>query len=105
MNTNGVDLEAARTAVARWRILVTLNAGRPAPVSEGIIHRTLGESDMTLSPMELRRELAYLEDRKLVIIRHREGPTWSAELTHHGIDVVEYTVDCHPGIDRPKKWW
>ena len=25
-------------------------------------------------------------------------------MTPNGVDVVEYTVDCDPGIARPKKW-
>jgi hypothetical protein len=27
------------------------------------------------------------------------------KLTRIGIDVVEYTVECDPGIARPKKYW
>ena len=27
-----------------------------------------------------------------------------ADLTRHGVDVAEYTVDCEPGIARPAKY-
>jgi hypothetical protein len=27
-----------------------------------------------------------------------------AELTRYGVDIVEYTIACEPGIARPKKW-
>jgi hypothetical protein len=41
----------------------------------------------------------------VVVLTNRNGPVWSAELTHHGVDIVEYTVDCFPGIARPPKWY
>jgi len=40
-----------------------------------------------------------------VILKRHEGAPWTAELTRHGVDVVEYTVECEPGIARPKKYW
>ena len=36
--------------------------------------------------------------------RH-EGAPWTARLTRHGRDFVEYTIDAEPGIARPKKYW
>ena len=30
---------------------------------------------------------------------------WFADLTRHGIDLAEYTVDCDPGISRPTRFW
>ncbi len=100
-----MDAEKARIEVLRWRILQTLDAGRPYPVSEDIVMKTVSGDDMPFSPRELRRELDYLEDRKLINITGRDSAYWSAELTHHGVDVVEYTVECLPGIARPPKYW
>jgi len=58
-----------------------------------------------MTQMELRRELGYLEDRELVIVTGRDSPQWHAKLSRHGVDVVEYTVECHAGIARPQKYW
>jgi hypothetical protein len=51
---------------------------------------------------ELRRELDYLEERELVKIKRDPLDRWMVELARFGIDVAEYTVDCDPGISRPK---
>ena len=100
-----MDMEKKRIEVLRWRILQTVEKGRPYAVSEEIIMATVSGDDMPVSPRELRREMDYLEDRKLITLKGRDTACWSAELTHYGVDVVEYTIDCHPGIARPKKYW
>lgn len=100
-----VDLDRAQREEARWRILRALDAGRPQPVAETLIWRTLTDIELQLSPHDVRRELGYLESRGLVEILNRDEPTWLARLTRHGIDFVEYTIDAQPGIARPKKWW
>lgn len=100
-----VDLEKAQREQVRWRILKALDAGRPFPVSEVMILQVLQDAVLHVTPHGLRRELDYLEDRKLVTIQGKGTlPVWSAELTHFGVDLVEYTVDCFPGIARPAKW-
>ena len=100
-----VDLDKAHREQARWRILKVLDAGRPEPVGETIILQVLQDASLPITPHGLRRELDYLADRRLVTIRGRNAPVWSAELTHFGVDIVEYTIDCLPGISRPKKWF
>lgn len=100
-----MDPEKKRIEVLRWRILQTLDVGRPYPVPEDVIRATVSGEDMPATPKELRREMAYLEDRKLIIIAGKDTAWWVAELTHHGVDVVEYTVECLPGIARPVKYW
>jgi hypothetical protein len=99
------DIEKKRIEVLRWRILQTLNVGRPYMVSEDLLMSTVCGDDMPVSPQGLRRELDYLEDRKLVKLTGRDTACWSAELTHYGVDVVEYTIECLPGIVRPPKYW
>ncbi len=99
-----IDFEKAQREEARWRILRGLDAGRPRPVSETILFRLLQDIQLPLTPQHLRRELDYLEDRGLVRLLGQNTPTWSAELTRHGVDVVEYTIECDPGIARPAKW-
>lgn len=99
-----VDFERAQREEARWRILRALDAGRPISVSETIILRTLQDIKLGLTAHGLRRELDYLEDRELIVIEGRDSPVWIAALTRLGVDVVEYTVPCQPGIARPAKW-
>jgi len=99
-----VDIERAQREEARWRILRALDAGRPGAVSETILFRCLQDIKLKMSPRELRRHLDYLQDRSLITILDEDTSTWSAELTRVGIDVVEYTVPCEPGIARPPKW-
>lgn len=100
-----MDLEKNRREALRWRILQTLDVGRPYPVSDDILLATVAGDDMPVTPTELRRELDYLEDRKLLVITGRDTAHWIAELTRYGVDIVEYTIDCHPGIARPRKYW
>lgn len=102
---NEIDLEKAKKENLRWQILAALNAARPIGASETIIETAVRGVISDITILWLRRELDYLEHRKLISISGRKTPTWHAELTRDGVDVVEYTVDCDPGIARPEKWW
>lgn len=97
-----MDLEKAQREEMRWRILKVLDAGRPFPVNESLILRTLQDVSLPATAQELRRQLDYLEDRKLIKLLGVGTGLWSAELTHYGVDLIEYTVDCFPGIARPR---
>lgn len=98
-----MDIEREQREEMRWRALVVLNAGRPKPVSESLILRVLTDVALPATPHSLRRELDYLEHRQLIRITNREKPVWMCELTRLGVDVVEYTVACDPGIARPEQ--
>ncbi len=100
---NEIDLERAQREEARWRILRVLDIGRPRGVSETVIWRTLNDIELPITVHGVRRELHYLCDRGLVTITGEDAETWVAALTRDGVDVVEYTVPCHPGIARPPK--
>jgi len=97
------DLAKAMREEVRWRILVAADFGRPYPVTEQIIWHTLSDIKLLVTPLELRQELDYLDKRQLIDINGRDTPIWSATLTRDGIDVVEYTVPCDPGIARPPR--
>lgn len=100
-----VDFEKHQREEARWRILRVLDIGRPNPVAETLIWRHLtSDLKLPMTPHGVRRELDYLEERGLVKISGRDTPIWLSELTRDGIDVVEHTVECDPGIARPPKW-
>ncbi|MBW7998492.1 MAG: hypothetical protein FVQ81_18350 [Candidatus Glassbacteria bacterium] len=99
----GVDLEKARREETRWRILKALDAGRPHSVTEALLLSVLDDVHLSVTELELRRELDYLEDRGLVHIHGKDDNDWQADLTRDGVDVVEYTVSVEPGIARPPK--
>jgi len=89
---------------ARWRILATLYMGMSGPpLSENLLLDVLSDAELPVTLDELRRDLVYLEDRKLIHIKDRKAPTWHASLGHHGVDIVEYSVECLPGIGRPPR--
>ncbi len=99
-----IDLEKARREELRWLILRALHAAQPVGAAETIIRNAVDPCIPDLTITELRRELDYLEERDLISISDRHRPIWVAKIGRYGIDVVEYTVDCDPGIARPKEW-
>ena len=100
-----MDMDKARRETIRWHILVAINSGRPYAVAEPLILSAIQSIPVECTARDLRRELDYLEDRDLVDLNRAEGAPWSAELSRYGVDVVEYTLPCDPGIARPKKYW
>lgn len=100
-----IDVEKAHREHLRWLILLVLDKARPLGAPEQLILSVLQQVPVQVTTHELRRELDYLTDRRLVDVTGRDSPQWHAELTRHGVDVVEYTVDVEPGIARPKKYW
>lgn len=100
-----LDMARVRREALRWLILLTLNNARPIGAFEGLV-LSVGQSEYPdATALELRRELDYLDERKLVKLDKQPSGRWHAELTRYGIDVAEYTVDCAPGISRPTKYW
>lgn len=100
-----IDIEKHKREGLRWLILETLNSARPIGANEGLIINVANEIQGQVTHHELRRELDYLTDRKLVEVTGKDSPVWHAELSRHGVDVVEYTVPCDAGIARPRKYW
>ena len=95
----------AQRAVLRWRILKTIEIGRPYKVAEDIIYQTVAGPDMPITGHDLRRQLDYLKIRGLLLVTGQGTPQWAAELTRYGVDLVEYEVECEAGIARPVKYW
>lgn len=85
----------------RWYLLVALNVSRPAGAGTQILLSVIQATYTDATEHEVRRELDYLEERKLVAIQKDPLNRWTCELTRYGIDIAEYTVDCGPGIARP----
>lgn len=95
----------ARTEGIRWQMISILNKARPHTTSEQFLIDVLRQLYPDITGIELRRELDYLADRKLVDIVKQPIGLWFADLTRLGVDIAEYTIDCQPGIARPEKYW
>lgn len=100
-----IDHARLRREAIRWLILLTLNNARPVGAFESLVLSVAQSEYPDATALELRRELDYLHGRELVRVDKQPSGKWRAELTRHGVDVAEYTVDCEPGIARPAKYW
>lgn len=100
-----LDPAKVRRESMRWNILLTLNNARPIGAYEELVLATIQAIYPDATALEVRRELDYLADRKLVELRKEPSGRWFCDLTRYGVDVAEYTVDCAPGIARPEKYW
>jgi len=105
------DLEKARRENLRWLILLALNSAQPVGASEQVVFSAITPMMPDLTQLEMRRNLDYLAERDLITITgraingHPGQPQWFCKLDRFGLDVVEYTVPCEPGIARPNKYW
>lgn len=100
-----MDIAKVRREMMRWNIILTLNNARPIGAAEELVLSVVQAISPDATAQEVRRELDYLEERALVKIHREPNGHWHAELTRHGVDLAEYTVDCDPGIARPLKYW
>jgi len=94
-----------RRETLRWYLLLALGNARPEDLAEEIVQSTMRAIYPDATPVEVRRELDYLAGRDLVALRKEPSGRWWSRLTRHGMDLVEYTIDCEPGIARPTKYW
>lgn len=85
----------------RWLLLMTMNIARPSEVTLPMLRGVLAGVYADTTEMEIRRELDYLAERKLVSVQTDPLGQVRAKLERYGIDIAEYTVDCAPGIARP----
>ncbi len=99
-----IDMQKLRREFMRWMLLITLNNARASGgASELLLLQVIHSEYNDATPMEVRAELDYLEARDLIAIRRRPDGRWEADIERYGIDIVEYTVACEPGIARPRK--
>lgn len=94
-------LERSLREALRWRVLEVLDVARPHWLAEVVLLAGFAVGWPGVTKEVLRRELDYLELRQLLSL-NRSEPDWQAKLTREGVDIVEYTVDCEPGIARPQ---
>ena len=95
----------ARRENLRWLILLALNSAQPVGTSEQVVLSAITPMLPDLTPLELRRNLDYGRARPGHDHSRDLQPQWFCKLDRYGIDVVEYTVACEPGIARPAKYW
>lgn len=100
-----IDMEKVRREQMRWVLLLGLNNASPEGAYEEVLLAIVQALHPDASKLEVRKHLDYLENRRLVELRKEPNGRWWADLTRYGSDVVEYTVDCEPGIARPEKYW
>jgi hypothetical protein len=99
------DMAKARRESMRWQLLNALNKARPIGAMDILLLSVMQAIYADSSVNELHTQLEYLADRKLLVLTKQPDGHWHSKLTHYGIDIVEYTVDCHAGIARPEKYW
>ncbi|HFG8719844.1 TPA: hypothetical protein ACGH7G_001437 [Salmonella enterica subsp. enterica serovar Hvittingfoss] len=99
------DIIRVRRESLRWSLLVALNKSRPYTTSEQLLFDIARSIYVDATKLEVRQELDYLSDRRLIEITKQPSGMWFADLTRTGIDLVEYTIPCDPGIARPDKYW
>jgi hypothetical protein len=92
-----------RSETMRWLILVTVDMtrarlkGMNTAAVLAIIQATYPDT----THLELRKEIDYLVERELVRIEVDPLDNWFVTLMRYGIEVVQYTCPCDPGIARP----
>lgn len=100
-----VDTAKVRREFMRWVILLTLQNARPYGTFEAVLLTTMHGVYPDATKEEIRLQLDYLESRKLIELDKKPDGRWWADLTRYGVDIVEYTIPCEPGIARPEKYW
>lgn len=93
--------EKIRREAMRWHLLQIADVARPVGIYTEAMLPIIQSVYADSTENELRRNLDYLEERELVKVKKDPTDRWYVELTRTGIEVVEYTIDCQPGIARP----
>ena len=97
--------EKARREGMRWHLINTLNKARPYTSSEVFLLDVMRGIYPDATALELRQQLDYLKDRRLVELVKQPSGMWFADLKRLDVDIAEYTIDCEAGIARPPKYW
>lgn len=97
--------EKARREGMRWHLINTLNKARPYTSSEVFLLDVMRGIYPDATALELRQQLDYLKDRRLVELVKQPSGMWFADLNRLGVDIAEYTIECEAGIARPPKYW
>lgn len=96
-----LDIARSRREGLRWNILKMLHLSAPYTAGEVQIIDVMRGIYRDVTQDELRKQLDYLFDRCLITLDKTPTGQWFADIGRFGIDLVEYTVECEPGIARP----
>lgn len=88
----------------RWVLMLALYNARPIGAWEELLLSVVQGVWSDASKNEVRLNLDYLLDRKLVELKKEPSGRWFGELNRYGVDIVEYVLPCEPGIARPEKY-
>lgn len=100
-----IDHARVRREYLRWVLMLTLNNARPMGCHDSTALATVQGVYADATKLEVRRELDYLAERELITLDKLPDGRWIAKLNRLGVDLVEYTIECEPGIARPEKYW
>ena len=95
------QMQRARREAMRWYLLQAVHVSRPYGMYTEPLLAVVQAVYPDATHREVRVQLDYLEDRGLTTIRRDAMDRWMCDLTREGVDLVEYTTDCEPGIARP----
>lgn len=87
----------------RWSILRTIHVGGYLGATEVMMREVVNVEYLGVTRDFIRTQLDYLAKRKLIALERSELHPWRATLSRYGHDVVEYQVDCEPGVSRPPR--
>lgn len=104
MTVSMIDLnEKTRRELVRWQLLRCLHVTAPQGMNAQVMRPIIAATFVDVTDAEIQRQLDYLRERELIALSTDPLGAVVAKLGRHGFDVVEYTVDCEPGIARPPK--
>jgi hypothetical protein len=99
-----IDHRKLQRELARWSILITLYNSRPIGAYEELILTVVKAVYPECTRRELVNELDYLHGRDLIDMTKKPDGRYHAAILRYGVDIIEYTVECEPGIARPEKY-
>lgn len=94
-------VDSSRTQTVRYLLLMTLNVARPGECQAYMLRSVLTTVYPDATEHEVMRELDYLHSRQLITVRSTPLNQTFAKIVRHGIDVLERTIECDPGILLP----
>jgi hypothetical protein len=95
-------IDKTRRETMRWLLLVSLHIASPEGMTLVTLKAIIVANFADATDAELKRNLDYLHERELIHLKTMPDGTLFAKIDRYGFDIVERTVDCDPGIARPR---
>ncbi len=94
-------MEGTRHQTVRYFLLMALNVARPAEAQAYMLRSVVASVFADVTDLEVLRELDYLTSRELISTHVNPMGQTLAKIERYGVDVLERTVACDPGIILP----